>query len=184
MLSQFGALSEQQIQLFLDHAHIREYPAGKTLLREGQVAVNSYFVIQGCIRSYQIKDGKEINTGFFIENDVISPVSLKLNTPSASYIQCLEDSLLSVGKPEKTALLYEMFPDFSVLCHRLNDHLEAQRKIDADRFKVLSAEAHYLTLLKEKPALLSRVSQYHIASYLGIQPQSLSRIRKRIAEQQ
>ncbi len=183
MLSQFGSLTEEQVQLFLDHCDIREYPEGKALLREGQMAVNSYFVINGCIRSYYIKGGQEINSEFFVENDVINPVSLTLNTPSAYYLECLEDCTVSVGHPDKTASLYELFPAFSVICHRMNAHLEAQRKIVADRFRKLSAQEHYLTLLQEKPTWFNRVSQYHIASYLGIQPQSLSRIRKRMAEQ-
>ncbi|WP_223788686.1 hypothetical protein [Marinicella meishanensis] len=49
-----------------------------------------------------------------------------------------------------------------------------------DRYRRLSAEEHYLALLKDKPKLVQRISQYHLASYLGIQPQSLSRIRKRL----
>ncbi|MDH5546126.1 MAG: cyclic nucleotide-binding domain-containing protein [Gammaproteobacteria bacterium] len=74
-LSQFTTFSDDEIQIIHEQSDIREYPKGTILLREGEQARNRFLVLQGCVRSYNINDGEEINTEFFIEHDLLMPVS-------------------------------------------------------------------------------------------------------------
>jgi hypothetical protein len=74
------------------------------------------------------------------------------------------------------------FPKFELMCRKLSEELLAKQQMDFDEFRTSSPEQRYLNLLKKRPDLLQRVPQHQLASYLGIQPQSLSRLRARILE--
>ena len=74
------------------------------------------------------------------------------------------------------------FPRFEILCRRLSEDRLAKKQIDLDEFKTSSPEQRYLNILEKRPDLIQRVPQHQLASYLGIKPQSLSRLRARILE--
>jgi DNA-binding MarR family transcriptional regulator len=74
------------------------------------------------------------------------------------------------------------FPKFQVMCGVLSEELLAKQQINFDEFKTSSPEQRYLNLLQKRPDLIQRVPQHQLASYLGIKPQSLSRLRARIIE--
>ena len=76
--------------------------------------------------------------------------------------------------------MHSKFPKFETLCRRLSEELLAKKQIDFDEFKTSSPEQRYLNLLRKRPDLVQRVPQHLLASYLGIKPQSLSRLRARI----
>ncbi|MDH5230794.1 MAG: Crp/Fnr family transcriptional regulator [Gammaproteobacteria bacterium] len=181
-LSNYASFTDEEINIIREQCIIQTYSKGTILLSEGQVAKNSYLVLQGCVRSYYVTDAEEKNTAFFIENDLIIPVSYINNTPSAYYIECLEDCSFSIGSHERTQQFTKKYPKLALMCNKINEDIMAKRQIAWDRFHSLSPEAHYVEMLNQKSVLLTRISQYHLASYLGIKPQSLSRIRKRLAE--
>lgn len=80
-------------------------------------------------------------------------------------------------------ITFEKFPRFETLCRLLSEQLLAGNQAQFDAFRTSTPEQRYLHLMRTRPDLLQRVPQYQLASYLGIQPQSLSRIRKRLAGQ-
>ncbi|MEQ8925151.1 MAG: Crp/Fnr family transcriptional regulator, partial [Fulvivirga sp.] len=80
--------------------------------------------------------------------------------------------------------MFEKFPKFEKLCRILSDELLAKQQLDFDLFKILTPEQRYLNLLEKRPDLIQRVPQRHLASYIGITPQSLSRLRMRILEKE
>lgn len=154
------------------------------LLQEGEVCKFYAFVVNGCLRCYSVDDkGEEHIVQFAIEDWWISePYSVLTGEPSEYNIDALEDSellLLERGTEEK--LLREI-PKFERLFRLLleNRFVANQRRITAALST--SAEERYLSFLKTYPAIAQRVPQSHIASYLGITPQSLSRIRKELSE--
>ena len=112
----------------------------------------------------------------------LTPHCVINKTPSEYYISCLEDSILLVSNPEIEAESFEKFPKFESLCRVLSEELLAKEQINFDKFKTSSPEQRYLNLLQSRPDLLQRVPQHQLASYLGIKPQSLSRLRARIME--
>lgn len=181
--SQYKSLSEKDIKIIEDNAIIRKYQKGTILLREGEYAKESYLVLKGCIRSYYLIDGEEKNTDFFLEYDPVVPISYTKKQPSEYFIECLEDCVLSIGKTERTEQLLLSYPDFIPLYRKISDDYSTNQLISADKYRNLSPEEHYLEIRKSKPELLERIPQYQLASYLGIKPQSLSRIRKRLTQQ-
>ncbi len=178
---QFAPLSAAETSFLLDNLNIRSFPKGTVLIREGQYAKMCYFVLRGCVRQYYLVDGEEKTTNFFTEGQPITATEGNFNIgPVKYYLSCVEDCLLTVGTPEDEARLFRMFPIFESICRvAVEDELgKNQEKLAS--YIIKSPEERYLELLKTRPDLLDRVPQYQLASYLGIKPESLSRIRKRI----
>ncbi|MBT29696.1 MAG: cyclic nucleotide-binding protein [Thalassobius sp.] len=181
-ISKYVSLTEDEKNAIVSVDIFRSFKKGATLLREGQKSNDGYFVLKGCIRTYYILDGEEKTTAFYTEMEGLTPHCVINKTPSEYYISCLEDSILLVSNPEIEAESFEKFPKFESLCRVLSEELLAKEQINFDKFKTSSPEQRYLNLLQSRPDLLQRVPQHQLASYLGIKPQSLSRLRARIME--
>ena len=160
----------------------RSVKKGTTLLKEGQETKDSYFVLKGCIRTYYIIDGEEKTTAFYTEMDALTPHCVINKTPSQYFISSVEDSILTVSNSDMGVEVNSKFPKFEIMCGKLSEELLAKQRIDFDEFKTSSPEQRYLNLLQKRPDLIHRVPQHQLASYLGIKPQSLSRLRARILE--
>lgn len=158
------------------------YKKGTILLREGQKSKDYYFVLKGCIRKYYIKDGREITTAFYTEMETLTPHCVISNGMSEYFISCIEDTILIVGNPDLEVEVFAKFPKFENMCRILSEELLAKQQIDFDAFKTSSPEQRYLNLLQNRPDLIQRVPQHQLASFLGIKPESLSRLRSRIIE--
>ncbi len=159
-----------------------ELPKGGFFLREGETCTDLGFVCAGALRSYLLSDGRDHTRQFLFERAfVVDMGSLLDNVPSALYIEALEPTrLLLIAGADLAAL-----EDRSIGFMRLGKRMAERSAINLARRMVSlirdPAEKRYLDLLKERPDVLQRVPQYMVASYLGITPESLSRIRKHIA---
>jgi CRP-like cAMP-binding protein len=160
----------------------RSVKKGTILLQEGQKSQDEYFVLKGCIRKYYIIDGDEKTTAFFTEMEGLTPHCVKNNAPSEYFISCIEDTILAVTSPDMGVEVNAKFPKFEIMCRILSEELLAKQQINFDEFKTSSPEQRYLNLLEARPDLIQRVPQHQLASFLGIKPQSLSRLRARIFE--
>ena len=112
----------------------------------------------------------------------LTPHCVLNNQPSEYYLSCVEDSIITVANPAMEVEIFEKFPKFETLCRVLSEELLVKQQVNFDEFKTHSPEQRYLNLLRDRPDLIQRVPQYQLASYLGITPQSLSRLRARILE--
>ncbi len=155
---------------------------GEILLKEGEYSDKSYFILKGCLRTYYILDGEEKTTAFYTELEGISPHTLLSKKPSEYFIASLEDGIIIESTPEMEKIGFEKFPKFETLCRILSEKLYLKQQMDFDEFKTSSPEKRYLNLIKQRPDLIQRVPQNQIASFLGITPQSLSRMRARLSE--
>lgn len=173
-------LTQDEKKLIKDLSLIREYKKGTVLVQEGKRSNDNYFILKGCLRCYYIIDGEEKTTEFYTELEVLSPVCVIEQKPSEYYVACLEETVLLVSNPEIEQESFSRFPRFESLCRVLTEKLAAKNQAAFNTFKTSSPEQRYINLLKNRPNLLQRVPQYQLASYLGITPQSLSRMRKRI----
>jgi CRP-like cAMP-binding protein len=181
-IAKYVILTEEEKNAIISLDIFRTVKKGTTLLKEGQRSQDSYFVLKGCIRKYYVIDGEEKTTAFYTEMEALNPHCVKNNAPSEYYISCVEDSILLVSNAEMEAETNSKFPKFEALCKILSEELLAKEQINFDEFKTSSPEQRYLNLLQKRPDLIQRVPQHQLASYLGIKPQSLSRLRARVFE--
>ncbi len=179
-ISKYITLTEEEKKEFILLNTFKSYKKGTLLLKEGELTDESYFILEGCVRIFYLLEGEEKTTEFYTELEGINPHCAVDKKPSSYYVACVEDCILTVGNPEMEAIMYEKFPKFEILFRKLSEELLAKQQINFDEFKTSSPEQRYLNLLKNRPDLIQRVPQQQLASYLGIKPQSLSRLRGRI----
>jgi CRP-like cAMP-binding protein len=180
-ISRYVSLTDDEKNAILSLDISRSAKKGTILLKEGQKSKESYFVLKGCLRAYYVVDAEEKTTAFYTEAEVLTPHCAIAGTPSEYYVSCVEDTLLIVSNSDMEAEMNGKFPKFETLCRILAEERLAKQQLDFDQFKTSSPERRYLTLIEQRPDLVQRVSQHHLASYLGVTPQSLSRLRARIS---
>lgn len=182
-IARFLQLRPEEKQAITEQTKLRYFPKGSMLLSEGQVSNFCYFVLRGCVRQYYLVDGIEKSTHFFTEGQPVTPdESTNLKQPSQSYLTCLEDSVLAVSTPEDEQRLYRQFPRLESVCRLSVEEELGKSKAQLASFILLTPEQRYTQLLQNQPGLIARVPNIHLASYLGIAPESLSRIKKRIQQ--
>jgi len=182
MMSGFIDLTNEEKQGILNAFPIKSFTKGTSLLKKGQIAKDAFFVIKGCIRKYSMGDGEERTIEFYTEfQSAVNFDSLSNGSPSKYYFTCTEDSIIAIVNSEKESELYKKFPRFGEVCRVEVEKMLGASQEDISRFKNSTPKERYLNLLKNRPELLQRVPQYQIASYLGIKPETLSRIRKRVS---
>ena len=180
--SKLTTLSGEEAEALSDSMVVKRYESGSFILKEGQRNVNSFFILEGLVRQYRLIDGAEVTNHFFREGQwIISLTSFGKNTVAEDYLICVEDTSVVVGNEQKAQELFARFPRFETLSRAVMETVFADEQQRIGHYLADTPEQRYLRLLQEHPDLLRRVQQYHLASYLGVKPESLSRIRKRIA---
>lgn len=181
-LSKFDELTENQVQELAKLMTTVEIKRNTNIVKEGQVCNLCYFVLKGCLKQYIIQDGIEKTIAIYTESQAVNYYSNQLeHQKSESYLTSVEDSVLLVGNPENDKELFSQFPILADITRKMLELDLGKTQNTLAKIITSSPEQRYLNLLAERPELLQRVSQHIIASYLGVTPESLSRIRKRIA---
>lgn len=179
-IAQYGELSAEGLDELFDTFQLKTCKKGELLLVQGQVCNKLFFVKKGCLRLYYIANEVEITVWFSFENNSAIELSSFLSgAPSDYFIEAIEDSeVLALPKSALTGL-YEKYPEMQkimrafwedVILHLLKRFTALQKD---------SAEKRYLDLLNQ-PMYLQRIPQKYLASYIGVTPTSLSRIRRKI----
>ena len=180
-ISGFLDITEEEWQLHRDALSRRFLKKGEFLLRAGQVSDHVSFINEGFFRTYTIVNDQERTNYFFFEHEYVTDyASFLTRQPSNENIQALEDAEVLQLNFANMQILYEKIPAWQKYGRLISEHVFI---IAVERSKELllnTPEELYLKIMKERPQILSRVPQHYIASYLGIQPESLSRIRKRL----
>lgn len=182
-LSKYIPITEELEEELSKIEFIKRFGNRTILLEEGKISNECFFIIKGCIRSYYIKDGEEKTTEFYTEEQAVIPSAYGTKIPSEYYLECIEDTIAGVGTPELETEMYQKFPQLESLNRALGEAIMAKTQNTFAEYKMASPEERYLTLIKNRPDLVQRAPQHQIANYLGIKPESLSRIRKRIINQ-
>ncbi len=176
-------LNSEEVRHFIDKIELKTFPKKHLLLREGEICKHAYFINQGCLRYFYNVNGQE-NTGqFFFENSWYADYeSFLLNTPSKQNIETLEKSeVVFLSKSELQKLFVEI-PKFEKFGRLMAENAFLGLRNRNEMLTNQTAEERYLNLMRERPKVFERVPQHYIASYLGIKPPSLSRIRKRLLD--
>jgi len=179
-LSEFAFLKPEEINSILENTSIETFKKGSVLLREGEIARKCYFVLSGCIRQYKYANEKETTIEFYTERETILSYTSYMNSiPSEYYLSCLEDSTLVSGTKEQEEIIQKQCPNLKSLSNIFIpvDYSRTEKHLSS--IVNSTPEERYKSLLDTRPELLNRVPLNLIATYIGITPESLSRIRKR-----
>ena len=177
-------LDEEEMAAVDRFFKLRRVKRRQFILQEGDVSRLNTFVVEGCFRMYMVdENGKEHNLQFAIEDWWIGDIgSFHSDEPTRLYIEAMEHSvILQIAKQEQLRLFIE-YPKFNRIFRVLteNDLVSAQRRILHNISS--TAEERYLDFVKRYPHFFHRISNVQIASYLGMTPEFLSTIRKKLAK--
>jgi len=182
-IQQMTGLTESELEIVLKNFETKSLKKKSNLLQAGTIAKEIYFILNGCIRLYYEKGGEDISAYFFTENMFAGAYdSFITQKPSRHSIEAIEECKV-------LAISYKSFQELLIKFPKMNEFV---RKVLEERFVSLhelftsqildSPEERYLNLQKDRPDLLNRIPQHQIATFLGITPVSLSRIRNRVVK--
>jgi len=173
--------SQEEKDFFALKIEVRKVKKGTLLLKQGQFIRASYHLFKGCIREFYYKDGEEKTVEFYTAGESLTDDSNKLTqVPSAVNWECVCDCIISVFTFEVEREMYQRFPRLESLCRKGIEKEYSQYKKAVNQYLSSSPVERYQNLLHTKPELFQLVPLYQIASYLGVKPESLSRIRNRL----
>jgi CRP-like cAMP-binding protein len=154
-------------------------------IHAGKIQKSIGFITQGLVRAYFVDpDGDEKTVGFYAEGDYATHYPAFITQkPSRYSIQCLEPTTLVCLSFENQQLLYQLSPVYERYGRIIAEEVVKAQQARIESFIFETAEERYLHFMKNKAGLFNRVSLSHLCSYLGIERQSLTRIRQRISHQ-
>ncbi len=181
-ISRHLSLTRAEIEFFTSLLRSKSLANGEFLLREGDVCKYESFVVKGCLKTYYLDEmGMEHIIDFSIEEWWADDLySLLTQTPSKSNIKAIEDTeVLQIGKTD-LELLYQKIPKFERFFRILFQNAYITQREQINLALSASARERYLLFIKKKPYAEKRFSQKDIASYLGVTPQFLSTLKKKL----
>ena len=177
-LNSIYPLSQQAIEYLNENLKQIEVSKKKFILKEGRVCYNIYFVEKGLLRCFYNKNGKEINSWFMKEGDVIFSVESFINqTPSYENIQTIEDSVLYYIEYNQLQFLYQHCLEFNFIGRVLTEKYYRLSEQRLYSLRMQKAVERYHFLMDIFPQIILRVPSKYISSYLGVTEETLSRIR-------
>ncbi|WP_440436265.1 Crp/Fnr family transcriptional regulator [Parafilimonas sp.] len=179
-LRTFADAPEEDLNQFANVMQIKHFNKGEVILKEGQVCRHFYFILQGCIRSFRMKDGREVNTNFYFEEDIASDfISLRDETPSKFYLVALEECIVYCGSKKEASPVFLNEMSLHAILFRFFQALYFKQMEHSNGFRLLDPEERYKYMLERNPQYLQRIPLSYLASYLGMSRETLSRIRKK-----
>lgn len=181
-ISKHLSLSKKEREL-IENSFVREeFQSNEYLLRSDKIANQFYFIVKGLVRVFHLANGKEVNTIIVADNSFVCGYrSFILRTPSIEYIQALERTLVLSISYDDMQNLYNKVRNWEKIGRIIADHNYLRMANRVLFLQMKTGKEKYLNFLKNvEPKVLQRTPSLHIASYLGITPESLSRIRKKL----
>jgi CRP-like cAMP-binding protein len=178
------SLTPEEIEFFTSLLKSKPVKNGEFLLREGNICKYESFVVSGCLKTYYLdENGFEHIIDFSIEEWWADDLySLLTQTPSKSNIKAIEDTeIVQISKPD-LELLYQRIPKFERFFRILFQNAYITQREQINQALSASAEERYIYFIRQKPYAEKRFSQKDIASYIGVTPQFLSALKKRLGQ--
>lgn len=177
----FG-LSSEEAGIFLSQFSRMQLAKNEVFVEPGKVCNKVGLIEKGLLKCVYNREGEEVVFEFAHEYNFISDYySFVRQIPSEKEICCLEDTVIHVITREKLDLLCKEYPFIAAISRRINEKLFLRMHERLTSMLLDSATVRYQKLLAEKPSLAQRIPQYLLASYLNVKPETISRIRKKIA---
>jgi CRP-like cAMP-binding protein len=179
----FVSFTESEKQTLESAFTFRQVPKKFKLAEEGKIAKELYFILKGLVRLYYTKDGEEITGYIFKENLFASSYdSFLRQVPSIQTLETLDECDLLVISHKRLQQLYDELPKMHIVARKVAEQRFINAQLMLSSFILDSPEERYRKFEEQQGDLLLRIPHHIIASYLGITPVSLSRIRKRLME--
>ncbi|MGY6743580.1 MAG: Crp/Fnr family transcriptional regulator [Cecembia sp.] len=184
LLFDYLPLSDEQWEVFKQGFKIRKYRKGDFILNEGEIERFLSIVITGCTRHYVMVKEEEKSFDFSFQHEFnCSYSSFIQQEPSRFFIQALEDCVLASIHYDFLQQLYHHYPESNKFGRTAVEQYYIWREQREISLMTDSAQERYLRLMEKYPIYLEQVPLKHLASYLNIKPESLSRIRKKLFEE-
>jgi CRP/FNR family transcriptional regulator, anaerobic regulatory protein len=181
-LKNVSFLTDEDCLLFEPFLGTKTVKAKDYFLIEGKICAEIGFINKGCFRTYYLSDGKEINTHFAFENEFVTDYdSFLQEKPSRYFIQALEDAEIVTFNLPALLNAYTQSQNWERFGRMVAEQSYKLTTRRVESFLFMDGEQRYLDLLKNQPHIMERIPLYHIASYIGLERESLSRLRKKIA---
>ncbi|MEH7239023.1 Crp/Fnr family transcriptional regulator [Bacillus sp. JJ1562] len=182
-MAKYTSLNDTEQQAIINELKIEGFKKGTYLIKQGDSPTKKcFFVLKGCVRQYQIdEDGKEVTSNFFTEEQAILLFNNAEPDQLSNYsLTCQEDCVLVVVDIGSEQRMYKQYTELEIMTRSMMENNLAQVQNEYAKFIRSSPEERYKMIIQNRPDLLNRVPQHQLASYLGMTPESLSRIKKRI----
>ena len=181
-MKEFTQLDDAALKKIADDVPIATFLKGTVLLEQGDIPSKCYFVLDGLVRKYGItEEGNEITYDFYTKNQAVAIFGAQLTEKPSNYtLVCAEDSVLVVGDLDDAEDVYQEHDGLENMIRNMMESMMGELQEHHAVFISSSPEERYRYILENRPTLINRVPQHQLASYLGIKPESLSRIKRRI----
>ena len=180
-ISQITTFTDEEMYLAKSLFTERPLKRGDFWVREGEVKADLVFINKGMLRAYFIKAEIEKTFDLVIENQIITSANCySFGLPSNYYIQAVEDSYISTISKENLEILFTQTPKWERIGRIVAEAYTLEQEDRIRSFVADTAQERYTNLAQNQPELIKRTPQIYLANYLGITPQSLSRLRRNI----
>lgn len=177
-------MSDALTQRITDITKIRSHPKKTILLKEGEVNNHICMVVDGLVRAYYLNKGREITSRFMDEGFIITSwISFYTRRPGDEYLETQEDTTLACVHYNDIQSLYEEFPEFNIIGRKQVEYSFYMSELRTRMLRKHTAEEKYKFFLDNHPNLMKRVTLKHIATYLGMNEETLSRVRSKYHRQ-
>ena len=176
-------LQPQEFELITPHLFIKSYTKGELILHENQVCDKIFFLNKGFVRMYYVdNNGNEINYRFTDSgNFFVDFQSFLTKKPSRFYWEAVQNIEVITISYQAVQEIYKASNTWNLFGRLMAEQVYLQLNERVEMLLFMQPEERYLQMLQKYPNIINQVPQLHIASFLGIKPETLSRIRKRLA---
>lgn len=179
-ISLFISLSQQEWDFLSQNLRVYQFKKGEKLQVAGTVCNEIAFCNKGVLRAYYLNGTKQVVEDFFTENTYVSDYNSFLSRQAGIWnIEALSDCELILLSYDGLQKCYEIFPSFQKYGRIMAEYLFVRFYLKSNSLLIESPQQRFMNLAKSRPDILQRVPQYMIASYLGITPEALSRIKSK-----
>lgn len=181
IIEEYQSLSSEIQDEILKKLKVLQFTKNDFLLKKGEICAGIYIIEKGCCRTYLESGGKEITTSFSIDRNITcSAYSYLSQTASDEYIQTLEDTLCYYVSYTDIQLLLEKYVEFNVFVRKIYESLLINEINLLNSIRTKSALERYELFMEKTPKILQRVPLSHLATFLGMSKETLSRMRGKI----